>query len=159
MDGVRTRVAGGPIEVLLAVCMAGLVVVTVAQVLLRYLTDQPLAWTEEFARFLFVWACFLGAAVGSRRGAHFAVGILVDSLRGRVQQAARLAIQLLEAAFYVGLAWSGWVVTRVAAFQHSSVLEVPMSIPYAALPVCSMLMCVFTLFRAYRAFRSGPVGC
>jgi TRAP-type C4-dicarboxylate transport system permease small subunit len=159
MDAARIRTGDNFIEVLLALAMAGLVFVTVTQVLLRYLTDQPLAWTEEFARFLFVWACFLGAAVGSRRGAHFAIGLLVDGLGGRTRTIARLVIQLVETAFYVGLAWSGWLVTRVASFQESSSLEIPMSIPYSAIPVCSAIMAWFTLHRAYRDFRSGDARC
>ncbi len=107
MEVVSGRTVRGPIEIVLAAAVAGLVFVTVAQVLLRYLTDQPLAWTEEFARFLFVWTCFLGAVVGARRGTHFAIGIFVDALHGRTKTWVRLSVLLLEAAFYGGLAWSG----------------------------------------------------
>ncbi len=140
-------------DMLLALSMAGLVVIVVAQVLLRYLTDQPLAWTEECARFLFVWCCFLGAAAGARRGAHFAVDAVVNLLPGQVRTAVHLVLQLIEAAFYIALAWSGWLVTRIAGMQHSSALDIPMSLPYAAIPAGALLMALFTVLRAYHVTR------
>ena len=40
--------------------MLALVVVVFSQVALRYLTYQPLAWTEEVARYAFIWLSLLG---------------------------------------------------------------------------------------------------
>jgi TRAP-type C4-dicarboxylate transport system permease small subunit len=70
----------GILEWIVATAMAMLVVIVFSQVVLRCLTYQPLAWTEEAARYIFIWLCLLGAAAAARRGQHFAVEFLVRLL-------------------------------------------------------------------------------
>ena len=42
--------------------MAAIAILTLAQVFWRYVLEQPLQWSEEVARYCFVWVTFLGAA-------------------------------------------------------------------------------------------------
>ncbi len=42
-----------------------------AQVIFRYVIEQPLSWAEEAARFLLVWLAMLAAVIAARRGLHF----------------------------------------------------------------------------------------
>ena len=50
----------------LALLMAAMVVVITAQVWYRFILNDPLSWSEELGRYLFVWISFLGAAAGVR---------------------------------------------------------------------------------------------
>jgi len=50
-----------------------LLAVASLQVISRYLFKIPFPWTEELARFLLVWVCFLGAASVTRRKLHITV--------------------------------------------------------------------------------------
>ena len=43
-----------------------MVLVTLAQVIFRYVLAAPLPWSEELARYCFVWIVFLGGAVDFR---------------------------------------------------------------------------------------------
>src|SRR5258707_15700591 len=43
------------------------------EVLIRYVIHAPTAWTEEVAQFILVWYGLLAAAVGARKGVHFAI--------------------------------------------------------------------------------------
>src|SRR5438045_9729394 len=56
-----------------------------AQVVSRYVFDRPLVWSDELARYLFVWCAFLGWIVAARRRSHLAIGVLSDRCgpRGR----------------------------------------------------------------------------
>lgn len=134
--------------------MVVLVAVVFAQVVLRYLTYQPVAWTEELARFAFIWISLLGAAEGARRGAHFVVDLLPKALPGRFGRTYRGAIGLLEAASYGVIAYAGVRILEVVHAQRSITLDMPMSFAYAAIPLGALLMCIFTLIRARRAFAS-----
>ena len=86
--------------------MTTLVVLVFTQVLVRYLTYQPLAWTEEAARYIFIWLCLLGAAVAARRGQHFVVDLAQRALPADAFRIAAVATKVVEAAFY-GLACGG----------------------------------------------------
>lgn len=125
-----------------------LVAVVFAQVVLRYLTYQPVAWTEELARFVFIWLSLAGAAEGARRGAHFSVEILPKSLSGNFGRNFRCFLRLLEAGAYGVLAYAGVRIVEVVNAQRSITLDLPISLAYAAIPVGAILMCLYTLVRA-----------
>ena len=46
-------------------------VVVFLQVVYRYVLTQPLHWSEELARYLFVWLSILGATLGLQKRGHF----------------------------------------------------------------------------------------
>lgn len=139
-----------PLEAVIAFLMLGLVVVVFAQVLLRYLTYQPMAWTEELARFSFIWLSLMGAAEGARRGSHFAVELVPKMVPGRAGRIFRCALRLAEAGCYAMLGWAGIEITQFVHAQTSITLDMPMSYAYASIPVSAMLMCVYTIVLAKR---------
>ena len=141
------------LEWAIATLIAALVVVVFAQVALRYLTYQPLVWTEEVGRYVFIWLSLLGAAAGAGRAGHFAVDVLPRRLPPRAGRGLRAGIRLTEAALYAILGWTGLLIVRVTHLQTSPSVNIPMSIPYAALPVAGFLMCAFSLRQALAELR------
>ncbi len=133
------------LEWLLCVLMVALVVVVFAQVLLRYLTYQPLAWTEEAARFVFVWLCLLGAAAATRRGGHFAVDYVPRKLPPGYRHGVIALIHLSETAFYAIITYAGYSIVQVAQIQVAPTLRISMGIPYAAILVGGLLMTLYGL--------------
>lgn len=73
------------LELLMVLCLAGMVVMIFGNVVLRYAFDSGIAVSEELSRFLFVWLTFVGAVVVARDNAHMGVETLVAWLgtRGR----------------------------------------------------------------------------
>jgi len=141
------------LEWTVAALMLALVLAVFAQVALRYLTYQPLFWTEEVGRYLFIWLALLGAAEGARRGMHFAVDLLPRRLPPRAGRALRAGICLAEAGLYGLLAWTGFLVVQVTHLQASPSIALPMSVPYGALPLAGALLCTFSLRRAWGEWR------
>jgi TRAP-type C4-dicarboxylate transport system permease small subunit len=70
----------------MAVAMAGIALITAANVVTRYLTNVSLAFTEEFSVALMVIATLLGTSFALARGQHIAIGYFIDRLppRGRI---------------------------------------------------------------------------
>lgn len=72
----------GPINALmrlLAVTAFTLMVMCVfGQVLFRYVFHLSVPWTEELARFTFIWATFLGAGIAFAEGGHLGVQAVVN---------------------------------------------------------------------------------
>jgi TRAP-type transport system small permease protein len=60
-------------ERLMVVCMAALVVITLLNVLTRYLTDESFAWTEEFSVALMVVMTLAGASAVAFRDRHIRI--------------------------------------------------------------------------------------
>ena len=75
-----------------AVCMAAMVAIILAQVFFRYVVGNALAWPEEAARFLMLWAAGLMIATAFRRGGFVSIDMLVRLL----PRALASALSLLQ---------------------------------------------------------------
>ena len=79
------------LEFLLASCLAILIIPVTLQIISRYTALIPsYIWTEEMARFLFIWTIMIGAMVGVREAAHFEVDVW-PNLSRRGEAAVRIA--------------------------------------------------------------------
>jgi TRAP-type C4-dicarboxylate transport system permease small subunit len=133
---------------LLVVAMTG---VTLAQVVARYVFGAPLIWSEEAARYLFVWVSMFGAALAARQGEHYALTALVERLPAQAQALARIVTLIVTASFLLILLVTGIEEMMQAHLQDAATLPMRMSLPYAALPVGATLMLVHLLLRAFGA--------
>ncbi|TCT05989.1 TRAP transporter small permease [Aquabacter spiritensis] len=119
----------------------GVMVVTVAiQICVRFVLPRlgivaAAPWTEELARYLLVWAVFVGAAVATRTGALICMDSLPDALPPALGHIVRTFALLLTIGFFALLFWLGlrWVEFGLA--ETSTVMALPMAWVYAAMPV------------------------
>jgi TRAP-type C4-dicarboxylate transport system permease small subunit len=68
------------LRLLLAILLAGMVIMVFSNVVLRYAFDSGIAVSEELARWFFVWMVFLGAIIGLKEHAHLGIDTLVRRL-------------------------------------------------------------------------------
>src|SRR5215212_11133841 len=99
---------------LLAVAVGILIIPVSLQIFSRYTELIPsYIWTEEMARFLFVWMIMIGAMLGIREGRHFEVDVW-PRLAPRPQAALRLVANLAVLVFAVVFVWAGYIFTKFA---------------------------------------------
>ena len=78
------------LDLLLVATVAILIIPVTLQIFSRYTALIPrYIWTEELARFLFIWMIMLGAMVGVRDGTHFDVDVWPRARAARQRAAAR----------------------------------------------------------------------
>jgi TRAP-type C4-dicarboxylate transport system permease small subunit len=123
---------------LLAAMVAAITAVTFAQVFTRYVLGDPLIWTEEVARYLFVWITLVGGAAAVRLHRHFGLDILRRFFPPLRTPLGALTM-LVVAAFLALLLWTGIAETRQAALQISPALQVGMHWAYLSIPVGAAL--------------------
>jgi len=139
---------------LMAIALVVMLCSMVYQVFGRYVLDHAPSWSEELARYLMVWLTMLGSAAVLRSGGHISVTTLVDAL-GPAALAVVLAMR--DAAMVAAsgvLAWWGILFAQMNSVQESAAMEIPMSIPYAALPVGAGLIVLMVLLAR---LAGGPV--
>ena len=129
---------------ILFILMASIVVIMFAQVLFRYVFNQSLSWSEELAKFIFVWLTFMGAAVCIKERTHIGVEFLMERLSEKWKKYLNLFQTVLITLFNVILSVVGfWWVWEVSG-TLSPAMSLPLNIVlYAALPVASLLSVVF----------------
>ncbi len=81
---------------------------TFYQVLARNVLFTTAMWTEELAKFLFVYIVFIGSATLMENEGHIRIAILSDRLPAFLARWHRLFVQLVLAAFGAVFVWSSW---------------------------------------------------
>ena len=131
-------------------------IVVFLQVVFRYFLIRPLYWSEELARYLFVWISFLGATLSVHRHAHFGMDFFFKMLPERWRRFLTLVIYLLMEVVVVVLLVQGVVLVQKTIDQHSPAMEIPMGWAYACLPVGAALMGIHLLIIMLREAREQP---
>lgn len=131
------------LTVLLALSVGILIVPVTLQMVSRYTALIPsYIWTEEMARFLFVWLILIGSMVGVREASHFEVDVWPTlGRRGEaaVRLMARLGVLALALVFIVG----GYEFTRFAWHRTSELAEMPLWLIHVAWPLAGVTWIVF----------------
>jgi TRAP-type C4-dicarboxylate transport system permease small subunit len=115
------------------------------QVVFRYGLTQPLSWSEEMARYLFVWLSVLGAALGLQKGGHFGLDLIHRLLLEKGKRLIRIVTLLLMGWVVVVILIQGIVLVQKTSLQESPAMLISMAWAYGALPVGAGLMTVHLL--------------
>ena len=141
---VDTLLAKGE-AVILIFLVTVMTTVVFLQVVYRYVLAQPLHWSEELARYLFVWLSILGATLGFQKRAHFGLDLFFKMVPQRGRKYLGLFITLLMGVvIYVILVQGIFLVGKTTA-QQSPAMEISMGWAYACLPVGAALMAIHLL--------------
>jgi TRAP-type C4-dicarboxylate transport system permease small subunit len=130
-----------------------ILVTMVLQVTFRYALNTPLVWTEELARILYIWACYLGAPVALRRGNHVTIVFVLERLPRPLGGVVVLATQAIALVFFLQLAIQGAILASRSHTVEAITLPIPWSVIYAVAPVSALLMTLQTLEAAWRMVR------
>ena len=102
------------LSALMAVTVGLLIIPVSLQIFSRYTELIPsYIWTEEMARFMFIWTIMIGAMVGVRESTHFEVDLL-PRLPPRAEAVARLLGRLGVLIIALVFVWAGIEFTRFA---------------------------------------------
>ena len=137
------------LQFLLTLLMMALVVPVAMQILSRYTGIIPrFIWTEEIARFCFVWIIMIGAMIAVRDGTHFDVDLLPRSKRPRVEALARLFVHVAIGVMAVVFLVFGYDFAVLGSRQSSEIAGLPMLSIYIAWPLAGLTWLLFLAERA-----------
>jgi TRAP-type transport system small permease protein len=123
--------------------VAVLVVPVTMQIISRYTALIPAyIWTEELARFMFIWMVMLGAMIGVREATHFEVDVW-PVLGPRPHALLHIVSDVLVLVFAVVFIWWGIEFTRFGWDQLSEIAELPMWTIFIAWPIAGVAWTLF----------------
>jgi TRAP-type C4-dicarboxylate transport system permease small subunit len=135
--------------------LMGLILVPVSmQILSRYTgLIPPYIWTEEVARFCFMWIVMLGAMIAVRDGTHFEVDILPKAKTARSFGIGKLVVHFF--IFLVGAAFIiyGYDFAKFGYIQVSELTGINMLIIYIAWPLAGVTWIMFLVEKFIEDFQ------
>ena len=128
---------------LLAASVAILIIPVSLQIFSRYTALIPsYIWTEEMARFFFIWMIMIGSMVGIRDSAHFDVDLWPE-LKPRANSLLRIVANLFVLVVALVFIWYGIKFVQFGWSQSSELAELPMPFIFAAWPLAGFTWVVF----------------
>jgi TRAP-type C4-dicarboxylate transport system permease small subunit len=128
---------------LLVASVAILIIPVSLQIFSRFTALIPsYIWTEEMARFCFVWMIMIGAMVGIRDSAHFDVD-LWPPLRPRANALLRIVSNVFVLVMALVFLWYGIKFVQFGWSQNSELAELPMPFIFMAWPLAGFTWLVF----------------
>jgi TRAP-type C4-dicarboxylate transport system permease small subunit len=136
------------IEVVIMVCLTAMMASLFWQVFSRFVIEVPATWTEEAARYAFIYMAFFGAALGVKRSAHFGVTLFTHKLSGAARRRYyRYAINLpILAASLALLVYGASYMMQFGFSRISPTFHFPMAWIYLVVPLSAAPMSVFAAY-------------
>ncbi len=128
---------------LMVAAVAVLIVPVSLQILARFTDWIPAyIWTEELARFLFIWMVMLGAMIGVREGTHFEVDVWPE-LNPRANALLKIVSAVFVLVFALVFVWGGIAFTKFGWNQTSEIADLPMWMIFIAWPMAGFTWVLF----------------
>ncbi|SHF47705.1 TRAP-type C4-dicarboxylate transport system, small permease component [Desulforamulus putei DSM 12395] len=124
-------------EYLLSFLLSTTVILIAVQVFMRYVMHASPSWTEELARYLFIWMVYIGISYGVKMQRHIKVDAIMLILPFKAQKYLLIFSNILFIVFCVFIIQQGTAVAmNLLSFgQTSPALSIPMGYIYMASPI------------------------
>ena len=137
------EVYGRALDVALVASVAVLIIPVSLQIFSRFTALIPsYIWTEEMARFFFIWMIMIGSMVGIRDGAHFDVDLWPE-LKPRANALLRIVSNVFVLIFALVFIWYGIKFVQFGWNQNSELAELPMGWIFVSWPMAGLTWVVF----------------
>ncbi len=118
----------------------------------RYFLHLGFTWTEEFSRYVMIWAALLAVSCGAFYREHIGLNIIRRILSPSLDRVLAISLDLIGLAFFLFLTWYGIGMTRNGLGQYATIFGITMVVPFAAVPISSAL----TAFQIFAAMFRSP---
>ncbi|MCG8482928.1 MAG: TRAP transporter small permease [Clostridia bacterium] len=131
-------------EVLCAILLAAMTVIIFIQIIFREM-GIPAAWSEELARYMFVWQIYIGCALGVKRRKHIKVDAVMLLIKDKWHVVMYIISNILFMVFCIIISIYGMELLYKIQFiqkQVSPAMRIPTVIPYSSFVFGCLLMII-----------------
>ena len=125
-------------EVIISILMGYFVVASILQIFMRFVVQMPAAWTEETARYSFIWMMFVGAAAAVKKRSHIRIDALENAIKSEKAKAGlKLFSEIVFLVFTLATTAIGVMICArmMNTVQVTPVLEISYFYVYLSMPV------------------------
>jgi C4-dicarboxylate transporter, DctQ subunit len=143
-------------ELVCALLLIFIAVLTVAQVIMRYVFNNPFTWSEELAIAAFVYMTFLGVSVAYAQDRYLWVDAFVAALPRAMATVVNVLVLALSAGFLI-LVSILMIKVMVVTWKMgitTAALEIPRAFIYLSLPSGCVLFLIQVLSKFQRLRRT-----
>lgn len=132
------------IDVLSIVMFIIIFLVAMAQIVMRWVFHNPLTWSEELIRLMFVWICYLGWTMASRKSSHIRITAVVSKLSPTPQKILETFNNIVTILFSIFMVVFGIEMTRRSMNGKAVTMQfINFAMVYGICPASNILIAIY----------------
>lgn len=135
------------LEWLIALLVAGLVLIVGSQFVDRHFVTLPIPAPDAYARIMLVWLTFVGFALAVKNGVNIRVDLIDTHLPAKVQLVLEYVFDVTTLVLTVIIGVHGWRLIEISQGQERLGTVLSEAWPSAALVVSCVLLVLFLVLR------------
>lgn len=140
----------------LVVLFSGLMLLAVAQIVLRIFLDTGFIWNDELQKFIVLWVTLVASIAASRSNRHLRIDIVSQFVPEKLARLPRTVVDVFASGICALLAFQSWRYVQLTREFDDTVitgLDVPAWIAYGVMPVAFGIMAYRFLLAALGEIR------
>jgi TRAP-type C4-dicarboxylate transport system permease small subunit len=117
--------------------------VALAQIIMRWVFKNPIIWSEELIRLMFVWICYIGWTIASRNKSHIRITALVSVIPPFPRKILETFNCLLVILFSVFMVYYGIKMTEVGGKGRAVTLPINFALVYGIAPAANFIIMLY----------------
>ncbi|WP_297596535.1 TRAP transporter small permease [uncultured Cetobacterium sp.] len=144
-------------KILMSICVTLFMFMTVVgtyQITSRYVFKSPSTVSEELISYSFAWTAMLAAAYIFGKRDHMRMGFFVERFSKTNQIYVSILAEIAVFLFAVGVLLKGGIsITILTMTQTTPALRISMGYVYSIIPICGVIICIYSVLNAGDLFK------
>lgn len=143
-------------EICLVAILAVCVVIIFAQVVMRYIFNNSLSWSEEVCKYLFIWMIWLGTSLAAKVKGHLCIEVISGKTKGAFKYMLDIFVKLIWLALCVFLVVNGSELVMSMIARNKTASSVPwlkVWVVYLAIPISQGVLSIRILLEIIEDLR------
>lgn len=128
------------VEFIVTIMFAVAVILVIAQVFWRYVLGDPITWTNQISRALFIWMTYLGIPVLFNRNILMSFDLLQEKVKGAANIWLKIGFRVLGLFFCICWFIFSWELCSKSVGLVFPGIAIPKNALYGAQNVCCALL-------------------
>ncbi len=137
---------------ILAVTLSLMLFLTFTEVVLRYVFNNPIAWSEEVTLVMLIWYGFLAMALGVKDDSHMSLEFFYEIFSENGKKVLDFIRHVLMLAFSTLMTYYALELARTSITKYLPASKISRSILYIAMLISGILMFIYTLVHLISIF-------
>lgn len=142
------------IERILILMLAAAIIIITLQVIFRYVLGDPLKWSEQLSRMMFVWMIFLGVPCVFHRKMSVCFDLLTTKLPRIPNTVVTFFVQLCVLAFAAFFFVCSVELCIETGARMTPGVQIPQNLMYIAMPIAMFLLILVMINEMLEKIRS-----
>lgn len=139
-------------DIVAAIFLAITTVLVIINIIMRYILNSGIVWTEEVATGCFVWSVFIGAAAVFKHRGHVGVDLVVKALPEAVRKAVTTITDIILVLLNGYMSYLAVLYIKTSYTKMTPVLGVSSAYISSSVLIAFILMTIYSVKFVYEDF-------